>query len=69
MALALVSQVHNRFGRAQRAAGGSFAEALFRKWSLGSRQCQAGLLIAVEQHSLQACPPPPPPPPWGQAST
>ena len=51
--VALAGSIENRFGRAQQVAGANFAEGLFHKWSLGTRECQAGILFVVETNLSQ----------------
>lgn len=51
--LALADTIENRFGRPKRVAGNDFVFQLYHKWGLGTLECQAGMLVVVEQSMSQ----------------
>ena len=51
--LALADTIDNRFGRPKRVAGNDFVYQLYHRWGLGTLECQAGMLVVVEQSMSQ----------------
>ena len=51
--MALADTIENRFGRPKRVAGNDFVFQLYHKWGLGTLECQAGMLVVVEQSMSQ----------------